>query len=961
LKYLNRSFLFAILLSTSSSYSLPPPGSVNNNENNRILDVDSYIDANRVLMFVTNKGSYAFDQSGFFGKLDGFYYPYLGTENIYNGTARNTVIFAAGIWIAGVNSATGDTLVSVAEYSDDYFPGPMVNGAFVPNANVLPQYRVYKLYADSQASNANQDYLNWPSAQGAPVDYAGNPRLFGDQTLWSVFNDANPNGHFNDASTNSGLGIEIQHTVWASPQSGNDTIPLQSNIVVQHVGSSLIRVTVYVVDPFVLTGNDYAVNTGNDATLGPVWHLLNLTTGDTLLTNQITFSNNNSIVTDGFLVHVSISGGDFRSFEVVANASGPLNPPEGGAFDFQGFPSIPLTDNQQVGLARWAFHTGDNGGSSGGGTRGSYSAFLARVVRNDNATRLTGYDFEMRFTGSNANPGVNGSYAIRAFQDDQVFWVPFELWRIGADSPDDPGDDLRLTPWILDNGEDLTYNLENWGFYGFGGGAFEHSASGFDDDPYTDLVYWYLPSDTTPGQSGYLVDEAAMLAGTYEFDGLEIMARTVLIDWNGGFAPFYPDLPELGTIFRLNTRDLGQADTFLFTTTPPPFITAGPEAVSVYSKYKLINKSNTTYNDFFISFWFDPDIGNAGDDFVGCDTVDDVFYSYNDGLDLTYGAWAPAVGGRLLEGPIVPSTGDTAYVDGVAVPNHKNLRMYSFMKYINGTDPQSPTWTYQYMNGLDASQGGIPLANGSLFAVPGDPVAGTGDLDFNSSDRRMMATFGPLDFAPNDTQQIVFKLAIGQGPDPLSSITELKEVLAFVASGNAEPVAFIRPEPQRVVFMRALEPFKDSAFVGWSDGSSVLNIDGTSLVVNDTIIPESATLLLSHPRHSGPVWKLIISARQFLMPYGLVYDTVQETFTLEGELTDETPFAAVGSFSYIGHRRGDINHNNRIDILDLSFMINYIFRGGLAPVPTEAGDANYDGSNSILDVNVLVNVIFRSG
>ena len=105
--------------------------------------------------------------------------------------------------------------------------------------------------------------------------------------------------------------------------------------------------------------------------------------------------------------------------------------------------------------------------------------------------------------------------------------------------------------------------------------------------------------------------------------------------------------------------------------------------------------------------------------------------------------------------------------------------MYSFMKYRNGTDPRSYQWTYQYMNGLDASQGGIPLDNGTRYAVPGDPVTGIGDIDFNSSDRRMMANFGPLTFAPGDTQEIVFKLAVGHGDDPLSSITKLKEVLNF--------------------------------------------------------------------------------------------------------------------------------------------------------------------------------------
>jgi len=777
LKYLNRSFLFAILLSTSSTFPLPPSGSVNNNENNRILDVDSYVDANWVLMFVTNKGSFANDQAAMFGKFDGFYYPYLGVDNVLDGTVNNSVCFAAGIWIGGVDSATGDTLVSVADYSDDYFPGPMVSGTYVPNANILPQYRVYKLYADSQASNPNQDYLEWPVSQGAPHDGGGIPRVFGGQTLWSVFNDANLSSHSNDASSDAGLGIEIQHTVWASLDStGNDTLPSPTTLSVEQLGSSDIEVVVEIIDANDFTGHEYIVVTDNDSILGPVWHLINVTQGDTVLANQTGFAPNEYTLTDGFVVKVSNASGIFEAFEVVANANGLLDPPSGAALSFQGFPSLDPDQNQQAGDGLWAIHTGDNGGSAGGGTRGSYEAFLARVVRNDNIDRIGFNDFEMRFTGSNSNPGINGSYSIRAFQDESVFWVPFELWRTGEGTPDDFSDDVRLTPLIVDFGEDFTYNLENWGYAGLGAGGFEHSASGSDDDPYTDWVYWYLPSDTTPGESGYLANEAAMLAGTYTFDGAEIFARTVLLNWDGGEQqPFNQDLPEQGTVFRIRTFKTVEIDSFKFTAVLPPVATTGPEGVSIYSKYKLINKSSKKYENFFVSLWFDPDLGNAGDDFVGCDTLNDIFFCYNNGPDNDYGDMAPAFGGKLLEGPIVPSLGDTAYVNSAPVLNHKNLLMYSFVGYFNAS-PTSPVMTYRYMNGLDPYNG-TPLPNGTRFTFPGDPVAGTGDLDANSSDRSMIATFGPFNFAPEGTQQIIVKLGVGQDTSPLTSITELKEVL----------------------------------------------------------------------------------------------------------------------------------------------------------------------------------------
>ncbi len=61
--------------------------------------------------------------------------------------------------------------------------------------------------------------------------------------------------------------------------------------------------------------------------------------------------------------------------------------------------------------------------------------------------------------------------------------------------------------------------------------------------------------------------------------------------------------------------------------------------------------------------------------------------------------------------------------------------------------------------------------------------------------------------------------------------------------------------------------------------------------------------------------------------------------------------------------RGNVNNDgSNATILDLNYMVNRIFRGGLpSPCPQEA-DLNGDGFvSAILDLNYLVNVIFRGG
>ena len=74
------------------------------------------MDANNLDMFVTNHGSFAWDLST---SEPGLRYP--------KGTTK-TALFAAGIWVgAQVNDSIR---TCIAEYSQEYAPGPMLGGAF---------------------------------------------------------------------------------------------------------------------------------------------------------------------------------------------------------------------------------------------------------------------------------------------------------------------------------------------------------------------------------------------------------------------------------------------------------------------------------------------------------------------------------------------------------------------------------------------------------------------------------------------------------------------------------------------------------------------------------------------------------------------------------------------------------------------------------------------------------------
>ena len=61
------------------------------------------------------------------------------------------------------------------------------------------------------------------------------------------------------------------------------------------------------------------------------------------------------------------------------------------------------------------------------------------------------------------------------------------------------------------------------------------------------------------------------------------------------------------------------------------------------------------------------------------------------------------------------------------------------------------------------------------------------------------------------------------------------------------------------------------------------------------------------------------------------------------------------------HVSGDANGDKNVDILDVSFLVNYLYNGGVRPDPSAAGDPNEDCLISISDVVYLINYMYFGG
>ena len=153
------SLIIVCLVFCISSLAAPPSKTVNTlSTATMAIDNSTYIDANKILMFVTNHGNFGRDLAGVFGNNYGTYYPYIDTSYIRAGVLSDqSPLYAAGLWLGGM--VGGEVRVVVSEYSDEWTPGPMSSGTFMPDD---PAFKVYKLYADSLLANPNDDYNNWP-------------------------------------------------------------------------------------------------------------------------------------------------------------------------------------------------------------------------------------------------------------------------------------------------------------------------------------------------------------------------------------------------------------------------------------------------------------------------------------------------------------------------------------------------------------------------------------------------------------------------------------------------------------------------------------------------------------------------------------------------------------------------------------------------------------------------------
>lgn len=220
----------------------------------------------------------------------------------------------------------------------------------------------------------------------------------------------------------------------------------------------------------------------------------------------------------------------------------------------------------------------------------------------------------------------------------------------------------------------------------------------------------------------------------------------------------------------------------------------------LFFKWEIINKDNLPWTGFYSSVVCDPDLGEATNDYIGCDSTRNLGYCFNaTNTDGIYGAAPPAVGMRMLKTPIRRNAG----------PND-TLPMTSFV-YFTGSgsggiaceqDPGSvPSGAYNYMRGV--KRDGTPWLNAASippyqtkYCYTGDPETAVGWTEYTGlikncggiltgnvepsppGDRTYVLSMGRDNFTfnPGDTQVVVMAQMIAKGSNNKNSVTKLKQL-----------------------------------------------------------------------------------------------------------------------------------------------------------------------------------------
>lgn len=185
---------------------------------------------------------------------------------------------------------------------------------------------------------------------------------------------------------------------------------------------------------------------------------------------------------------------------------------------------------------------------------------------------------------------------------------------------------------------------------------------------------------------------------------------------------------------------------------------------------RIVNRGADFYDSAKVGFYFDGDLGNPADDYVGCDSANNIAYFYNgDNFDegvsgqTGYGANSPAVGIKFLS----DSMTNMVYFNIGSGQNGDPVTSIQRWNYLNS----------RWKNGSPVLYGGNGLNSLAVTNQPtthmytGDPYnntgwterdPGPGENSNSPGDRRLLAAMDHFQFRPGESKVVEMVMAYGR-------------------------------------------------------------------------------------------------------------------------------------------------------------------------------------------------------
>jgi hypothetical protein len=273
--------------------------------------------------------------------------------------------------------------------------------------------------------------------------------------------------------------------------------------------------------------------------------------------------------------------------------------------------------------------------------------------------------------------------------------------------------------------------------------------------------------------------------------------------------------------------------------------------------------------------------------------------------------------GTLSGTPVTPGQVSFTAVaaDGIGASDEKPFS-FAINPHVSITTDNAPDWTVgvPYACVLEATGGTEPLSwvdKYSNLSGTGLSLSETGEISGTPASTGPLSFTARIDDAAGDYDEKLLSFAIN---DAVAIVTD-----ALPGGSEDEPYSF------------QLESSGGTGELVWTDKNSDLTGKGLAL--------SSTGLLSGTPTEYGTI---SFTARAEDDPGS--YD--EKLFDLE----IEPAFMC-----------GDLNGDETINLLDITYLVSYLYRDGPQPEPIESADVDNSGGVNLLDVSYLVSYLYRDG